>query len=101
MELVSAVRSQMPVTTIAQPQTAAPQATAGGSAQVKGVAAVAETQLPRAVYAPEPKPPVDRHLAQQQPGAFDAAHGEAEAARRAYIRASIVAGANPLPLPGR
>lgn len=100
MGLISAVRSQMPVTG-ALPQQSAPQATAVGSALVKGVKPVADTQLPRSVYAPEPKAPADHHLALPQPDGVHTAAGEAEAARRAYIRASIVAGVNPLPLPGR
>jgi hypothetical protein len=40
----------------------------------------------------------DAHLTQGPP---DPTHATAEAARRAYIRASIAAGVNPLPLPGR
>jgi hypothetical protein len=99
MGLISAVRSQMPVTG-ALPQQPAPQATAVGSALVKGVKPVAETQLPRSVYAPEPKAPANHHLAMPPPDEGDTALGEAEAARRAYIRASIVAGVSPLPLPG-
>lgn len=45
---------------------------------------------------PEASQGIDRHLTMPPPTTAEAA---AEAARRAYIHASIAAGVNPLPLP--
>ncbi len=101
MGLIPAIRPQPPVSN-GSPHTAeaAPQVTAVGSAQVKGAAAVADTLHRRAVYPPEPKPGAERHLAQPKHDPVSRAENHAEAAREAYIRASIVAGISPLPLPG-
>jgi hypothetical protein len=51
-----------------------------------------------ALRQPERAEGAERHLGLVPPGSAEAA---AEAARRAYISASIAAGVNPLPLQGR
>ena len=101
MGLISAVRSQVPVTAPPSPHSMPAMAKPNGPAQVQGVAPVSDIQHRTAVLATEPKAQPEQHLAQTKPDPLHPALGAAEAARRAYIRASIVAGVNPPPLPGR
>lgn len=59
---------------------------------------VSQPQHRTALRQPETLSATERHLSLPPPTTAEAA---AEAARRAYIHASIAAGVNPLPLPGR
>ena len=59
---------------------------------------LAQPQHRVAVRQPELLAATERHLTLPPPSTAEAA---AAAARRAYIHASIAAGVNPLPLPGR
>ncbi|WP_431299573.1 hypothetical protein [Tabrizicola sp. BL-A-41-H6] len=66
-----------------------------------GLAVSEPTSQPQhrlALRQPEGPTASEHHLALPPPTTAEAA---AEAARRAYIHASIAAGVNPLPLPGR
>ena len=65
---------------------------------------VAAPVLRDAVRQSDAKPPAAASMLRDLPAEApvpDIALASAEAARRAYIRASIAAGQNPLPLPGR
>lgn len=59
---------------------------------------VSQPQHRAALRQPETLSATERHLPLPPPTSAEAA---AQAARRAYIHASIAAGVNPLPLPGR
>ena len=99
MGIMSAVRSQVPVPA-SQPH---PVTAASERASVaRSIAAVAEPLRPDAVRQPDIAPAsVGVQLAEvdENREPVVAARAAAEAARDAYIRASIAAGVNPLPLP--
>lgn len=98
MGIMSAVRSQVPVPAM-QPitGTATERAAMGQS-----VAAVAQPQHPEALRQPDSAAAaIGVQLAERDEDhdPVAAARIAAEAARDAYIRASVAAGVNPLPLP--
>ncbi|MGL4234991.1 hypothetical protein [Tabrizicola sp.] len=94
---ITSVRSQL-LTSGALPHPPASAPLQGGAAapSLGRSAPVAEPQP----VAP-PRPPRARPEAEQLQAPPEPAVATAEAARLAYIRASIAAGLNPLPLPGR
>ncbi|MFC3087621.1 hypothetical protein [Tabrizicola soli] len=99
MGIISAVRSQLPVPA-SQPHPAS--GTSEGASVAQSIAAVAEPLRPDAVRQPDSAPAsVGVQLAEvdENREPVVAARAAAEAARDAYIRASIAAGINPLPLP--
>ncbi|WP_137112471.1 hypothetical protein [Rhodobacter sp. SY28-1] len=99
MDLISAIRSQQPVQTLAQQ---APTDRVVSAAVAASMPPVAETmrqdavQLPSAVAAQ-----VTVQLAERDEDQHPAAEARAAAlaAREAYIKASIAAGISPLPMP--
>ena len=101
MGLITAVRAQMPVGDSA-PQTVTPDTRADLRQPAAAMAPVGETTLPDA---PQPLPAKQAAVGPQMLTARDtlgsSAAATAEAARAAYIKASIAAGISPLPLPGR
>jgi hypothetical protein len=100
MDPVTAVRSQVPQP--ASPsQPALDRPTSAPAART--APAVAETMRRDAVLQPAATAAmVTARLAEHAEGDHpaDKARAAAEAAREAYIRASVAAGLNPLPLPG-
>jgi hypothetical protein len=99
MGLITAVRSQMPVVPGPAPQP--PEATS--RQLVETAAPVSEPQRKNAV--PQPgvaAAAVTARLAERDESDHPVPEARiaAEAAREAYIRASIAAGVSPLPLPG-
>lgn len=99
MDLISAIRSQLPV----QQPPAQPPADRGASAVApESVRPVADTLRRDAVHAPggtaaQVSVQLADRDAQHHPAAD--ARAAAQAAREAYIKASIAAGISPLPLP--
>ena len=101
MGLITAVRAQMPVGDSAQ-QTVTPDARADQRQPAAGMAPVGETTLPDAPQQVPAKPvAVDPQFLAARDTLDSSAAATAEAARAAYIEASIAAGISPLPLPGR
>ncbi|MDM7930913.1 hypothetical protein [Tabrizicola sp.] len=104
MGLIPAIRAQLPVGDVAHQSGAADMR--GGARQPQGPAApisqpVTAPVLLDAVPEAAAKPPGgETHFLAAQDRTEGAAAAKAEAARAAYIRASIAAGVSPLPLPG-
>ena len=99
MGIMSAVRSQVPVPALPPPP-ASPASERAPAAQT--ISAVSQPDRPQAVQQPETTSgAIGVQLAAVDEGKEPvvAARVAAEAARDAYIRASIAAGVNPLPLP--
>mgnify|MGYP006350049719 CR=1 FL=1 len=97
MGMITSIRAPVPVAEAPSPAAAEPRpqgTTHGGAA-----APVAATQMAQAVQQTPPKPASnDAQLLEARMTAETSAAVAAEAARDAYIRASIAAGINPLPL---
>lgn len=96
MSMITSIRAPLPVAEapMAPAPTSRPQGAAGTTA------AVAATALAQAVQQVAPKSaPNDPDLMAARAGAKDSAAEAVEAARDAYIKASIAAGINPLPVP--
>lgn len=99
MGIMTAVRSQVPVPA-SPPPPASPANERAPAAQ--SIPAVSQPDRPQAVRQPDgASASVGLQLAAVDDGKEPvvAARAAAEAARDAYIRASIAAGVNPLPLP--
>lgn len=97
MGMITSIRAPFPVAET--PLTAAPEPRPQGAGAQGATGPVASTQLPQAVQQVAPKPAAnDPELLQARMSAETHAAVAAEAARDAYIRASIAAGINPLPL---
>lgn len=99
MGIMSAVRSQVPLPA-SPPPPASPASERAPAAQ--STAPVSRPERPDALRQPDSAPAsVGVQLAAVDEGhdPVVAARAAAEAARDAYIRASIAAGVNPLPLP--
>lgn len=99
MDLVLSIRSQMPLAASTTPT--APERMVSGPA-AKSVRPVTETLRHEAVHQPPGSAAqVAVELADRDQGQHPAAEARAtaQAAREAYIKASIAAGLSPLPLP--
>ncbi|MFO1204060.1 MAG: hypothetical protein U1E58_15620 [Tabrizicola sp.] len=97
MSIITSIRPPMPVTESIQPTS---DLRAGIAAGRGNAAPVADTTLSLVVQHPASKPPsADAHLLSARMTAETSAAAAAEAARDAYIKASIAAGISPLPLP--
>lgn len=99
MDAVTAVRSQVPLPS-APPNPATDRLVSAAAAQT--APAVTETLRQDAVRQPAVSPGlVTTHLAERDTSDHPVAEARAaaDAAREAYIRASIAAGINPLPMP--
>jgi hypothetical protein len=97
---ITAVRSQVQAAASLSPQ---PQEVSLRHPLVGSVAPVTTPQRPDAVtQSAASLPTLTVHLAERDESDHPVAEARiaAEAARQAYIRASIAAGASPLPLPG-
>jgi len=96
MGMITSIRAPLPVAEA--PLTPAPISRPQGPAGA--TAPVAATALGQAVQQVAPKSaPNDPDLMAARAGVEDSAAEAARAARDAYIKASIAAGINPLPLP--
>jgi hypothetical protein len=97
MGIISSIRAPLPATE--GPAQAAAELRAQGLTDVKGATPVATPMLAQAVLQMDPKPATNvPHLLEARMTAETSAAAAAEAARAAYIKASIAAGINPLPL---
>lgn len=97
MGMITSIRAPFPVAET--PTAPAPEPRPPGLAAPGAAGPVAATLQPQAVQHMAPKPAAnDPQLLQARMSAETSAAVAAEAARYAYIRASIAAGINPLPL---
>ncbi len=93
MGMITSIRAPLPVAEGATPPAATPHP------QRSATAPVAATALAQAVQQVAPKSAAnDPQFMATRDGVGDSAAAAAEAAREAYIKASIAAGINPLPL---
>lgn len=96
MGMISSIRAPLPVAEapMTPASTSRPQGPAGATAPV------AATALEQAVQQVAPKSATnDPDFMAARADVKDSAAAAVEAARQAYIKASIAAGVNPLPLP--
>lgn len=97
MVMITSVRAPLPAAEIPPPPVA--DARQAGKAAGGESAAVAPPQTAQAVQQLPPKSgATDRQFLDARGGTETSATQAAEAARAAYIRASIAAGINPLPM---
>jgi hypothetical protein len=97
MGMITSIRAPFPVAET--PMTPAPEQRPPGLSAPGAAGPVAATQLPQAVQQMAPKRASnDPQLLEARMSAETSAAVAAEAARDAYIKASIAAGINPLPL---
>jgi hypothetical protein len=97
MGMITSIRAPFPVAET--PMTPAPEQRPPGLSASGAASPVAATQMAHAVQQMAPKPAAnDPQLLEARMSAETSAAVAAEAARDAYIRASIAAGINPLPL---
>ena len=99
MDLISAIRSQQPVLQAASHGATERVVSAPAATSVRPVAETLRRDAPQPSSAMSAQ--VSVHLAERDEGQHPAAQARAaaEAARDAYIKASIAAGVSPLPLP--
>lgn len=99
MGMITSIRAPLPVAEApVQPASAEPRVAGPRPSDI--AAPVAGTQHAQAVQQSPPKPSAtDRQLLEARTTTDHSAAAAAEAAREAYIKASIAAGINPLPLP--
>jgi hypothetical protein len=96
MAMITSIRAPLPVAETPLLSTSDPRRL--GSV-AHGAASASATDLAQAVQHMPPRPPAtDAALLAMRTTVEDSAAQAAEAARAAYIRASIAAGINPLPL---
>ncbi len=97
MVMITSVRAPLPAAEL--PQTSVADARHAGRPAVGESAAVAAPQMSQAVQQVPPKAGAsDRQFLDARTDTETSATQAAEAARAAYIRASIAAGINPLPM---
>ncbi len=97
MGMISSIRAPLPATE--GPAHALAEPRVQGLTAVRGAAPVATPVLEQAVQQAAPKPAAnDPQLLDARMTVETSAAAAAEAARAAYIKASIAAGINPLPL---
>ena len=97
MGMITSIRAPFPVAET--PMAPAPEQRPPGLSVPGASCPVTATQLPHAVQQMAPKPAAnDPELLEARMTAEPSAAVAAEAARDAYIKASIAAGINPLPL---
>lgn len=97
MVMITSVRAPLPAAEL--PVTSVADARHAGKPQVGESAAVAAPQMTQAVQQVPPKLGTsDRQFLDARTDTETSATQAAEAARAAYIRASIAAGINPLPM---
>jgi hypothetical protein len=98
MVMITSVRAPLPVAEL--PVTPVADARQAGKPPVGASAAVAPPQMAQAVQqVPSKSGTTDRQFLDARSDTETSATQAAEAARAAYIQASIAAGINPLPVP--
>lgn len=97
MSMIPGIRAPQPVAEV--PQASRPEPRAPSSVAASSVQATVASVLPQAVQQPAPRPTaIDPQLMTARTTVETNAAEAAEAARVAYIKASIAAGISPLPL---